>query len=156
MIVYDRFFYYLTFSMRVLPLNVKLFLQFWFPKFHDSSLWLCRWEALAQLTTAFGILGLLIYLSYLYDAPSRNPAVSIYQKFPIQNFFDLFDRFFRFRGSSPTTICTWREGVTLPDHPLMRRGGRKSRQPTELSIALRFRVSQQFIRNNLVITRNGE
>ena len=66
--------------MHVLPLNVKLFLQFWFPKFHDSSVWLCRWEALAQLTTAFGILGLLIYLSYLYDAPSRNPAVSVIEK----------------------------------------------------------------------------
>lgn len=110
-------------------------------------MWLCRWEALAQLTAAFGILGLLIYLSYLYDAPSRNPAVSVIEKkyFSIQNFFDWFDRFFRFRGSSPTTICTWREGVTLPDHPLMRRGGRKSRQPMELSIALSLRVSLQFI-----------
>lgn len=35
-----------------------------------------RWEALAQLTTMFALLGGLFYLSVLYDAPSRNPAVS--------------------------------------------------------------------------------
>ena len=35
-----------------------------------------RWQALAQLLGMFGLLGGVFYLSYLYDAPSRNPAVS--------------------------------------------------------------------------------
>ena len=35
-----------------------------------------RWEALGQLATMFAILGGVFYLSVLYDAPSRNPAVS--------------------------------------------------------------------------------
>ena len=34
-----------------------------------------RWEALGQLMIMFGILGGVYYLSVLYDAPSRNPAV---------------------------------------------------------------------------------
>ncbi len=34
-----------------------------------------RWEALAQLVTMFTILGGVYYLSSVYDAPSRNPAV---------------------------------------------------------------------------------
>lgn len=36
-----------------------------------------RWEALGQLATMFAILGGIFYLSVLYDAPSRNPAVSL-------------------------------------------------------------------------------
>ena len=35
-----------------------------------------RWQALGQLMTMFAILGGVYYLSALYDAPSRNPAVS--------------------------------------------------------------------------------
>jgi hypothetical protein len=35
-----------------------------------------RWEALGQLMVMFSLLGGLYYLSVLYDAPSRNPAVS--------------------------------------------------------------------------------
>jgi NADH dehydrogenase (ubiquinone) 1 beta subcomplex subunit 8 len=44
-----------------------------------------RWEALAQLTTVFGILGLLMYLSHLYNAPSRDPAVP--RQFPYDNLY---------------------------------------------------------------------
>ncbi|XP_062510608.1 NADH dehydrogenase [ubiquinone] 1 beta subcomplex subunit 8, mitochondrial-like [Corticium candelabrum] len=33
-----------------------------------------KWQALGHLLTAFGLLGLVSYLSVLYDAPSRNPA----------------------------------------------------------------------------------
>jgi NADH dehydrogenase (ubiquinone) 1 beta subcomplex subunit 8 len=44
-----------------------------------------KWEALGQLTVAFTILGFLIYLSYLYDAPSRNPAVP--RQFPYDNLY---------------------------------------------------------------------
>ena len=35
-----------------------------------------RWQALAQLMTALGLMAGLYGLSVLYDAPSRNPAVS--------------------------------------------------------------------------------
>ena len=35
-----------------------------------------RWQALGQLTTALALLAGLYGLSVLYDAPSRNPAVS--------------------------------------------------------------------------------
>lgn len=35
-----------------------------------------RWQALGQLLVVFSILGGVAYLSHLYDAPSRNPAVS--------------------------------------------------------------------------------
>ena len=35
-----------------------------------------RWQALGQLMTMFALLGGVYYLSMLYDAPSRNPAVS--------------------------------------------------------------------------------
>jgi len=35
-----------------------------------------RWQALGQLMTMFALLGGVFYLSILYDAPSRNPAVS--------------------------------------------------------------------------------
>ena len=35
-----------------------------------------RWQALGQLMTMLAILGGVYYLSALYDAPSRNPAVS--------------------------------------------------------------------------------
>lgn len=36
-----------------------------------------RWQALAQLLTALGLMAGLYGLSVLYDAPSRNPAVSM-------------------------------------------------------------------------------
>ena len=36
-----------------------------------------RWEALAQLVTMFTLLGGVYYLSSVFDAPSRNPAVRI-------------------------------------------------------------------------------
>lgn len=35
-----------------------------------------RWEALGQLATMLTIMAGVYYLSVLYDAPSRNPAVS--------------------------------------------------------------------------------
>ena len=35
-----------------------------------------RWQALGQLMTALGLMAGLYGLSMLYDAPSRNPAVS--------------------------------------------------------------------------------
>ena len=37
---------------------------------------LSSWSALGQLTVVFSMLGLLGYVAYLYDMPSRDPAVS--------------------------------------------------------------------------------
>lgn len=34
-----------------------------------------RWQALGQLMVMFSFIGGVYFLSYLYDAPSRNPAV---------------------------------------------------------------------------------
>lgn len=36
---------------------------------------ICRWEALGQLTVAFSLLGVVYWLSALYDAPCRKPCV---------------------------------------------------------------------------------
>ena len=49
-----------------------------------------RWQALGQLMTMFAILGGVYYLSALYNAPSRNPAVSCLVN---------------------VCVCVWKEGV---------------------------------------------
>lgn len=44
-----------------------------------------RWQALGQLLLMFGFLGGVYWLSTLYDAPSRNPAVP--RQFPFNNLY---------------------------------------------------------------------
>ena len=58
-----------------------------------------RWQALGQLMTMFALLGGVYYLSVLYDAPSRNPAVP--RQFP-------FDNLYVERGGDPAVPPTQR------------------------------------------------
>lgn len=51
----------------------------------ESSGKYTRWEALVQLLTMFTVLGGVYYLSFLYDAPSWNPAVP--RQFPYNNLY---------------------------------------------------------------------
>jgi NADH dehydrogenase (ubiquinone) 1 beta subcomplex subunit 8 len=44
-----------------------------------------RWQALGQLLTMFGVLAGVFYLSVLYDAPSRDPAVT--KEYPFNNLY---------------------------------------------------------------------
>lgn len=66
-----------------------------------------KWQALGQLLTAFGLLGLVGYLSMLYDAPSRNPAAP--KEYP-------FDHLHLERGGDPSEQKT-------TDHIHMTYGG---------------------------------
>ena len=56
-----------------------------------------KYEALGQLLIMFGLLGGLYFLSYLYDAPSRNPAVP--KEYP-------FDNLYLERGGDPNVSPT--------------------------------------------------
>ena len=71
-----------------------------------------KWEALGQLMIMFAILGGVYYLSVLYDAPSRNPAVSILGPVIISDPM----LFIRYQGNFHMTICILKEVVIQINH----------------------------------------
>lgn len=76
-----------------------------------------RWEALGQLTVAFSILGLVYWLSVLYDAPSRRPCVSKFfcPPIPVLKYFACSSP-----GSFLTTIYIYQLVVILTKRQVKR------------------------------------
>ena len=92
-----------------------------------------RWQALAQLMTALGLMAGLYGLSVLYDAPSRNPAVSAAPQatvaptcFPSCASPSLC----RHQRSTPLTTCILSVVATQTEHSLRQTGRRRCRSPT--------------------------
>jgi len=103
-----------------------------------------RWQALGQLTTALALLAGLYGLSVLYDAPSRNPAVS---RATVQQGRGTLQHgaghlaftgatappVCRHRKSTPLKTSTWSVVVTRAKHPVRQSVGRRSRARTAAS-----------------------